>query len=211
MTLDLDGDARDARLINANIVNVYNEIAVAAALDRLGVPKDAIVAAFDTLDPPHDAVRRGDGRRSARLVRLLTKGLVGVACSRAFEYLSSFAGRKAVVLNIDEATERDNEVENTAWTYDADYEYLADDSLVQVVVGGVRRFDQALRLAIAGVSADRIVTVESETATADLVDLDGVGRRSSICTACTTRSARADAVQAAPARRAWWAVRRSGS
>jgi hypothetical protein len=78
------------------------------------------------------------------------------------------------VLNIDEATERASEVENTAWTYDADYEYLADESLRQIVIGGVRRYDQALRLAIAGVDPARIVTIESETEAADLLTLDGV-------------------------------------
>lgn len=171
VTLDLNGDAGDARLINANIVNVYNEIAVAAALDRLGVPHERIRSAFDTLNPPTTRFAE-EAAGGADLVRLLTKGLVGVACSRAFEYLSTFAGRKAVVLNVDEATERVNEVENTAWTYDADYEYIASKALDQIVVGGIRRYDQALRLAIAGVPADRIVTLESETETADRIDLD---------------------------------------
>jgi len=173
LILDLDGESRPARLINANIVNVYNEIAVAATLDRLGVSRDRIVAAFDTLAPPTTrtaAERIGD----VQLVRQLTKGLVGVACSRAFEYLASFAGRKAVVLTIDEVSERVTEVENTCWTYDADYDYLSDESFGQIVVGGVRRHDQALRLAIAGVAPDRIVTVEAETAAADLIALDGV-------------------------------------
>ena len=171
VTLDLDGDHRSARLINNNIVNVYNEIAVAAALDLLGVSRDRIVAAFDTLAPP--ATRATEEEvGGVELVRLLTKGLVGVACSRAFEYLSTFAGRKAVVLNIDEVSERETDVENTAWTYDADYEYLADGTLGQIVVGGVRRHDQALRLSIAGVDAARIVTIESETETADVVDLE---------------------------------------
>jgi hypothetical protein len=108
-----------------------------------------------------------------QLVRILTKGLVGVACSRAFEYLVSFRGRKAIVLNIDEVSERITEVENTTWTYDADFEYLADDSIAEIVVGGVRRYDQALRLAIAGVDHARIITVESELETAERVDLDG--------------------------------------
>jgi lipid II isoglutaminyl synthase (glutamine-hydrolysing) len=172
VTLNLDGDVRQARLINDNIVNVYNEIAVAAALDRLGIPRDRIVAAFEHLKPPTTrfALETIGG---VRLVRLLTKGLVGVACSRAFEYLASFAGRKALVLNIDEVSERTTEVEQTAWTYDADYEYLADGSLQQVVVGGGRRYDQALRLAIAGVDAGKIVTVESEIAAADRIDLAG--------------------------------------
>ena len=173
VTLELNGESRSTRLINGNIVNVYNEIAVAAVLDQLDVPKDRIVAAFDHLEPP--ATRFGTEMvGDVQLVRLLTKGLVGVACSRAFEYLMSIPGRKAVVLTIDEVSERETDVENTCWTYDADYEYLADESLGQVVVGGIRRHDQALRLAIAGVEHDRIVTVEAETAAADRVGLDNV-------------------------------------
>jgi len=172
LSLDLDGDVRSAHLINTNIVNVYNEIAVAATLDVLGVDRDKIVAVFDEIEPPttrFDTERVGD----TAIVRLLTKGLVGVACSRAFEYLASFAGRKTAVLNIDEVSERTTDVENTAWTYDADYEYLADDTLEQIVVGGVRRHDQALRLAIAGVDTSRIVLVESEVDAADAVELKG--------------------------------------
>ena len=175
VTLDLDGDIRRARLINDNIVNVYNEIAAAAVLDRLGVERDRIVQAFDVLKPP--ATRfAAESVGDVEIVRLLTKGLVGVACSRAFQYLVSFSGRKSIAMNIDEVSERLTEVENPAWTYDADYEYLADDSIGQIVVGGVRRYDQALRLAIAGVDPDRIVTVESETGTADVVRIDGVDR-----------------------------------
>jgi UDP-N-acetylmuramyl tripeptide synthase len=173
VTLELAGDSRSMRLINNSIVNVYNEVAVAAVLDRIGVPKDRIAAAFERLSPPTTRFSE-EAVGDVQLVRLLTKGLVGVACSRAFQYLASFTGRKSAVLNIDEATERRNEVENTCWTYDADYEYLADDSIVQIVVGGDRRYDQALRLAIAGVQRERIVTVEAEAAAADLVELDGV-------------------------------------
>jgi lipid II isoglutaminyl synthase (glutamine-hydrolysing) len=173
VTLDLDGDPRPARLINDNIVNVYNEIAVAAALDWLGVSRDRIVEAFERLAPPTTRFTL-ETIGEVQLVRLLTKGLVGVACSRAFEYLAAFRGRKAVVLNIDEASERTTDVENVAWTYDADYDYLADDSLGQIVVGGVRRYDQALRLAIAGVDPQRILTVESETGAADVIELGGV-------------------------------------
>jgi Zn ribbon nucleic-acid-binding protein len=173
ITLELDGLSCRAGVINDNIVNVYNEIAVAATLDQLGIPTERIAAIVARLEPPRtrfDTEDVGD----VQLVRVLTKGLVGVACSRAFDYVASFPGRKAVVLTIDEVSERTSDVENTAWTYDADYEYLADDSLDQIVVGGVRRHDQALRLAIAGVDPSRIVTVESEGEAAELVELDGM-------------------------------------
>ncbi|MFT4285634.1 MAG: MurT ligase domain-containing protein [Protaetiibacter sp.] len=191
LVLDLDGDAREARLVNDNIVNVYNEIAVAAVLDVLGVARDRIVSAFDTLVPP--TTRFASERiGEVLLVRLLTKGLVGVACSRAFEYLRSFPGRKSVVLTIDEWSERESEVENTAWIYDADYEYLADETVEQLVVGGNRRYDQALRLAIAGVDPDRIRTAASETAPAELVDVahaDAVFNLHSVHNALTTGNA----------------------
>ena len=36
VTLELNGESRSTRLINGNIVNVYNEIAVAAVLDQIG-------------------------------------------------------------------------------------------------------------------------------------------------------------------------------
>ena len=172
VTLELDGETRPAHLINANIVNVYNEIAVAATLNQLGIPRDRIVAAFDHLQPPttRSAIEVIGG---VQLVRQLTKGLVGVACSRAFEYVASFRGSKAVVLTVDEVSERVTDVENTAWIYDADYGYLADDSFAQIAVGGVRRHDHALRLAIAGVDPQRIVTVEAETDAATVLELRG--------------------------------------
>jgi lipid II isoglutaminyl synthase (glutamine-hydrolysing) len=173
VSISFDGDARSVRLVNDNIVNVYNEVAVAAALDVLGIDRENIVTAFNSLEPPETRFA-SETIGDVTLVRLLTKGLVGVACSRAFEYVHSFPGRKALLLSIDEATERVTEVENTAWTYDADYEYLADDSIGQIYVGGVRRHDQALRLAIAGVDPKRIFTVESETAGAELISLDDI-------------------------------------
>ena len=172
LTLELDGESRPAQLMNDNIVNIYNEIAVAATLDKLGVARDRIVAAFEFLQPPTTRFAE-QVVGGVELVRLLTKGLVGVACSRAFEYLSTYRGRKAVVLNIDEVSERTTDVENIAWTYDADYSYLADGTLDQIVVGGVRRHDQALRLAIAGVDPARIVTVKTETEAADVIELAG--------------------------------------
>jgi len=173
LSLSLRGEALEGALANDNIVNVYNEIAVIAALDVLRVPRDAIISSLNHLAPPvtrFDQERIGD----TLLVRQLAKGLVGTACSRAFAYLSSFSGRKAIVMTIDGEHEDPHEVENTAWIYDADYEYLADENISQIVIGGNHRYDHALRLAIAGVEPSRIVTVASEIETAQLVQVEDV-------------------------------------
>ena len=94
--------------------------------------------------------------------------------SRAFEHIASVPGKKIVLLAIDETTDRFDGVENTAWIYDADYEYLSEPSISAIYVGGIRRHDQALRLAMAGVDPARIVLVESETHSAEIVPLDDV-------------------------------------
>ncbi|MDR0782324.1 MAG: MurT ligase domain-containing protein [Propionibacteriaceae bacterium] len=173
--LDLDGRAGSARLLNDALVNVYNQIAVMAVLDRFGVATDRILAAFDHLSVPatrYSAQMIGE----VTLVRQLTKGVVGVACSRAFEHIAAAPGPKALVMNIDELTDIRSDCENICWTYDADYEYLADPSLRRIVIGGVRRYDQALRLAIAGVDPKIMTTVAEERAGADLIDLTGMAR-----------------------------------
>ena len=172
-SLTIRSEKVDIRLVNESVVNVYNVAAVAATLDVLEVSLQKVGSVIALLTPPTSRfVDETVG--GVRLVRLLTKGLVGVAVSRAFEYIASFPGKKVVLLAVDETTDRFDGVENTAWTYDADYEYLAQPSITGIFVGGVRRHDQALRLAMAGVDPERIVLVESETHGAELVPLDDV-------------------------------------
>ena len=173
--LDLAGAPAKAPLLNDALVNIYNQIAAIAVLDQFGLPRDRILASFEHLSVPstrYHCQLVGD----VTLVRQLTKGVVGVACSRAFESIMAAKGTKALVMNIDEATDVRNDCENTCWVYDADYEYLADPSLRRVVIGGVRRHDQALRLAIAGVDPAIIETIAQERHSADAIDLTGIER-----------------------------------
>jgi Zn ribbon nucleic-acid-binding protein len=163
----------DVPLLNDNIANVYNSVSVVAMLAALGVPLPKIPALFETLRIPGNIwseERVGD----VKVIRQLTKGMVGVACSRVFAYLNSIPGDKALVMNIGEWEEVRDECENTAWMYDADYELLRDPSIKRIVVGGVRRFDQAARLAIAGVDPTLLDTTPDEIDAAKVVDLDGI-------------------------------------
>lgn len=175
LTIDAAGRILQTRMLNDNIVNIYNQVAVVAVLDQMGIPLERIRLAFDHLAAP---ATRYNARQigAVTLVRQLTKGLVGVACSRAFHYIMSMPGSKAIVMNIDEVTDAHDDCENTCWIYDADYEYLADPSVRQIVVGGVRRYDQALRLAIAGVDPGIIETIPDEKQGADKVNLNGIQR-----------------------------------
>ncbi len=171
--LSLHGEPFDCPLLNDSIVNVYNQAAAVALLLEFGLPRERVAAYFAHAKVParrFSEVSVGD----VTIVRILTKGLVGVACSRAFAHLKSMPGRKAIVLNIDEVNDARDDCENTCWIYDADSELLADPSVKQIVVGGARRYDQALRLAIAGVDPRIIMTVPGERDTADAIALNDV-------------------------------------
>lgn len=172
-SLSINTETFPVHLVNQSVVNVYNVAAVAGALSALEISPQRIATVVETLTPTQTRFAEEE-IGGVRLVRLLTKGLVGVACSRAFEHIRLVSGSKIVLLAVDETTDRFDGVENTAWTYDADYEFLADPSIHKVYVGGIRRHDQALRLAMAGVDPDRIVLVESETEAANLVPLDHI-------------------------------------
>jgi len=173
VTVDAAGHVFTCRLIDDNIVNVYNQAVVVAVLDQLGVPIDRIAAAFDHLAPPASRVTISHVG-NLTIVRHLVKGAVPVACSRTFQYLMSFPGAKAVAMDIDDAHYVKHDCQNNCWLYETDYEHFVNADLKQIVVGGVRRYDQALRLMIAGVDPAIIVTNPDESRSGELVDLDGI-------------------------------------
>ena len=173
VTIDVNGREITSHLLNDNIVNIYNQVAVTAALDCLGMPLPQIAAAFDHLAPPASRFivdQVGD----VKVVRHLVKGAVGVACSRTFQYVMSLPGNKAVVMNLDDAHDVVNDCQDTSWLYDTDYEYFANPSCKQIVIGGQRRYDHGLRLEIAGVDPAIIMTTPDEQETANLLNLDGI-------------------------------------
>ena len=59
--------------------------------------------------------------------------------------------------------------ENTCWIFDADFEYLCNDSVVQLVCTGARCRDYKLRLLMAGVPEERIVCEPDEFRAAELL------------------------------------------
>ena len=60
--------------------------------------------------------------------------------------------------------------------YDADFEFLNDESIKRIVVGGVRMHDYHLRLLLAGVPEGKIRCVEHETDAPAELELDGTDK-----------------------------------
>ncbi len=108
------------------------------------------------------------------IVDMLAKGQNPIACSRVFDFVRKTPGQKAVILVIDDVHDSLKSTENTSWIYECDFEFLRDESVRQIVVGGKRAWDFQLRLLMAGVPKERIACCQQERETPRLLRLDGV-------------------------------------
>ena len=53
-------------------------------------------------------------------------------------------------------------VESKAWLYDTDFEFLNDDSIVQLILVGARHYDTYLRALLADIPENRITHMRNE-------------------------------------------------
>ena len=106
-----------------------------------------------------------------QLTASMAKGLNAVACSRNFDTVLNTPGKKAVVLLLADVFDEKESSENIAWLYDADFEFLHDKDIVQVLAVGARHADTRLRLLMAGVEPEKITVVPKAADAADAVKL----------------------------------------
>lgn len=163
MTVEKDGRADVYPLANANNINIYNSLAAVAMLREFGLTPEQIRSSFEKMGISE--TRYSETEANGRKIILhLAKGQNPVACSRAFENIRNAPGKKAVIMFLDDYFDARHTVENTAWFYDTDFEFLNDDSIVQVVIAGARHHDTYVRTLLAGVPAERIVHMREESA-----------------------------------------------
>lgn len=158
-----------------NITDIYNTTAAIALLTALGKTPDVI---GESLKVCGIVKSRFDCTeiQGKQIIMNLAKGQNPIACSRVFDYIRKTEGRKAVLILVDDAGDAAHTSENIAWIHEADFEFLNQDDIVQIVVGGVRSQDYRVRLLLAGVDGDRIQTYPEEVKAADLLDHTGVDK-----------------------------------
>ena len=95
-----------------------------------------------------------------------------IACTAACDFVRKEPGKKAVILILEDFYDRRRTSENIAWIYETDFEFLKQDDVVQIIVGGKRATDYLVRLLIAGIDRSRIVCCASETETVQHLQWD---------------------------------------
>jgi UDP-N-acetylmuramyl tripeptide synthase len=158
-------------LTGDNITDIYNTTAAIALLTELGFTADQIATSLKEcgiVKSRFDQVQVGD----KQVIMNLAKGQNPIACSRVFDYIRKTEGKKAVLILVDDYYDAAHSSENIAWLYEADFEFLNQQDIIQIVVGGVRSQDFKVRLLLAGVPEEKIAIFPKEIPSADLVDFE---------------------------------------
>ncbi|MBQ0037963.1 MAG: DUF1727 domain-containing protein [Clostridiales bacterium] len=155
-------------LITDNVINTYNILTVITTLRQLGLEPEAIRHSLErtVIDTTRYAQEKVG---KVTLVKQMSKDLNAMAGSRVFDYISHLPGQKEVYLMMNNMGDAANWSENTCWLYDADFEFLNRDDIVQIVCAGPRALDYKLRLLMAGVPEEKIACDLSEEKAAELL------------------------------------------
>lgn len=168
VTISNHGESEHYRLIGQNMTDLYNETAAVALLRSYGLTSEQVQKGFSSAEI---VVTRFDEMQAGKhkIVMNLAKGQNPIACSRVFDFVRQQPGQKAVLIMIDDHDDNKYSSENIAWLFDADFEYLTDESITQVIVGGKRHLDFRMRLRLAGMEPERIFSSEQPLETAELL------------------------------------------
>lgn len=173
LVIEHQGSQECYPLISDITFNIYNELTVIAALRQIGYSAQETRSIVEQIKVPDSRLNREE-KGGVAVVQAMSKGQSCVSSCRTFDYVSSQPGKKAVVLAMDDAYDRKKSVEYVGWIYDVDYEFLAREGVEQVVCTGPRCLDHRVRLLLAGVAPERIVTAMDELSGMELVDIRNV-------------------------------------
>lgn len=162
-------------MVSDNIINIYNMMAAITVLREMGIENEKIKVSLRKLKIVETRFSEEE-INGKKVVMHLAKGQNPIACSRVFDYVRKEPGKKAVILLTDDLHDAVNSTENVAWLYDCDFEFLKDESIKKILVGGARYLDDKVRLLIAGVSQEKLVCIREEMETVQYLpdDIDAI-------------------------------------
>ncbi|MBQ8796252.1 MAG: DUF1727 domain-containing protein [Clostridia bacterium] len=158
---------------NSAIHNIYNTAAIVSILRDIGEKPEAIAEALESIKPP--ASREGsEVICGVNLHRKLAKTHNPTAVSTVFENIKKDKSKKLLLMVLDEIFENPRKSETVAWFYDTDYEFLNDESVTKIVLGGDRYLDHKLRMLLAGVPEEKIICIPKHLDVLNYADIRDV-------------------------------------
>ena len=170
MTVKSGGEQHTYALPNGSTINIYNTLAVISALLAFGLTPEQIRVPLETLHISETRYMETETPNGKKIILHLAKAQNPIACSRAFENVRNAPGKKSVLLLLDDRHDAAHTVESKAWLYDTDFEFLNDDSVVQLILVGARHYDTYLRALLADIPESRIVHMRNERDAVSVLD-----------------------------------------
>lgn len=163
------------KLIGNNITDVYNMTAAISFLRSFGLSYEQVSNSFNNLKIVETRFN-SEKINGKQLIINLAKGQNPIACSRACDFVRRHDGNKAVILILEDFYDAKRSTENIAWIYETDFEFLNQNSIKQVIVGGKRSSDYMLRLLMAGIPKEKIFCCENEADTVGFLNYDDIDK-----------------------------------
>lgn len=162
-------------VLSPAVHNIYNLAAIVALFRDMGVSSEKLAENLKKVSLPVSRESR-ETVNGIELITQVAKGQNPTAVSTVFENVAKDPSEKEVILLLDEIFKDPNKTETIAWIYDTDYEFLNNDHIRKIVVGGERYLDHKLRLLLAGVPAEKIVCMRDFYDTPAHVDFAGISK-----------------------------------
>ncbi len=162
-------------LITNSVFNAYNQITAITLLREFGLSAKQIQAAFSNLsivESRYSYEKIGN----TEVITHMAKGQNPIACSCVFDYVKKEPGKKEIILMLDDVFDRVASSEIMTWIYDADFEFLNDPSICQIIISGVRCEDYKLRLLLAGVAEEKLTCTPKEIDAPDYLTLSNTDK-----------------------------------
>lgn len=169
--IEANGEKTSYKMLSDSIFNMYNMLAVVTVLNKIGIETEKIKELLDNEQIAETRYKK-ETVNGINIIRHLAKGQNPIACSCVFDYIKKEKGQKEIILLLYDHFDAKESSESIVWLYDCDFEFLNDDSISKIVIGGPRCEDFYLRLLIAGVPSEKLVYTQNPIDTVNSLSIE---------------------------------------
>ncbi|HQB31821.1 MAG TPA: MurT ligase domain-containing protein [Erysipelotrichaceae bacterium] len=155
--IETEGIVKQYPLVGFRIVDYYNQTAVVSLLKEVGLTDEVISAGLENTIIPKSRFEEFN-INGKKIISILSKGMNAIAVSSSFDVIEKDKTKKSVLLFLDDARDAVKSSELISWIYDVDYEFLNDENIRQIIIGGKRSIDHKVRMLMADIEAEKIST-----------------------------------------------------
>lgn len=166
------GNDEEYKLLNnKSIFNIYDELAAITFLREFGLSDEKVQKLFENLKITKSRYE-DEEIEGYKIISYMAKGGNPVATSGVFDYVRKEPNKKDVILIIENIYDSKDWPENITWIYDTDFEFLKDENINKIIIGGARSQDYRIRCLLAGIPEEKIVCDKKATEAYKYLSLD---------------------------------------